>query len=294
MVRGIPEIDGRTVGVEVYSVAAMQPADAYFTLLHAIKTKPDMIVLSLNPVWTLDPIATHQWMQLDSNAARQILTKPNAWPIGAALLSPSDLMWSLASELEPFKDRSSYSDDIHSLVDDFGPLDRSDLTRAAATQRKDRYQQVLSTPAVGFWFTYRLHLGSFAHPARQWAQWIAQSNNGKHALNNMLLQATAKALRDSKIPSYVYLAQVSRTFLEQRTFDRAIAGVERQLEQLRDDFTAPTILYQPKTATRFVRGQLIFRNADPVHLKSAGAMGPYLAKQLCRLTFQVDLPTSCT
>jgi hypothetical protein len=295
--QSLPEIDGRKVAGEVYYFPAMRLADAYFALLDAIKTKPDMIVMSLNPVWTLDPIATQQWTQLDPKAARQLLTKPNAWPIGASLLSPSDLMWGIASELQPIKDRSSYSDDIHSLVDDLGPLDRSDLARATGAQQQSLYQQILSRPPPNFWFPYRLHLTDRVPNARGWARWIAQSNTGENALNKMLLRATATALRDSKIPSYVYLAQINRRFLtESKAVGNAIAGVERQLKQLRGDFTGPAILYRPKTATRFVRGQLAFRNLDrdPVHLSRADAMGPYLAKQLCLLAMQVGDQTTCT
>jgi hypothetical protein len=293
VVRSLPKIDGRTVVVDVYDLPAMRVADAYFALLDAIRSKPDMIVMSLNPVFTLNPIAAHQWMQLDGDAARQLSTHPDTWPIAASLLSPSDLMWGVASKLQPFEDRSSYNVDIHDLVDDLGPLDRSDLTRATAAQHQQPFEQALGRPPVNFWLQHRLHLGTALLNSAGWARLIAESNKGTNALNKMVLRATARALRSSKIPSYVYLAQVNRRFLAtNHAFAHAVGEVEGQLRDMRKDFVGPGVIYRPETATRDVRGSLTFVNFDAVHLSTAGAMGPYLARELCRLARQVG--TTCS
>jgi hypothetical protein len=290
--RPLRGINGRRIAVDVYLLDAMRIADIYFALLDAMESKPDMIVLSLNPLLALNPLATHQWKNLDSGAALQLLSKPPSWPLAAMLLSPADLAWGVADKaFRPLKDRNYYSDRIHRIVDDFGPLDRAGLPAASAAQKPTQYQRVLSGPTVNFWYQYRLHEPLAHRSPRQWAQWFDASNQGKSELNKIILRAIARELRDSKIPSFVYDAPVSGHLLRtSKALDAAVGGIERQLEDLRGSFTAPNILYQPVTATRLVPSLQFF---DIMHLARAGAMGPYLAGELCRLVAQVGYRSNC-
>jgi hypothetical protein len=291
----LPTIDGRKTVVDVYLLNAMRVADNYFTLLDAIASKPDMIVLSVNPAWAMSPIAVHQWTQLDSRAAVQLLSRPASWPIGAEFLSPSDLAWGLAnSAFQPLRNRFYFSQRIHQAVDHFGPLDRAGLPAARATQKPDKAQQVQNMLPVDFWFQYRLHEPRALGPVR-WAQWLQKSNEGNNEIDKTVMRAIARELRRSKIPSYVFVAPVNAGwFALSKPIQTQVGGIEHQLEQLRGDFTAPNIRYQPLTATRFVRG-LLFRYRDLVHLRRAGPMGPYLAGQLCQLLNQVETKsTSCS
>jgi hypothetical protein len=289
----IPEIAGRKPAVDVYFLLDIHIADVYFALLDALETKPDMIVVSLNPVYALNPVAVHQWMQLDSNAARQLLAKPASWPIGAELLAPSDLMWGLGSAaFRPIRDRWYYDARVHSAFDDFGPLDRSDLVTARAQAKPDRYQTTLNAQPSIFFSTHRVGSAS-ADKAEYWARWLALERDGENALNKTILRAIARQLREANIPSYVYLAQVNSAFLAHKSFDRALGNVERQLGDLRHDFASPKILYQSRSISRFL-GPAAFREGDPVHLRQSGPVGPYLAGQLCHLAAQVGVRATCT
>jgi hypothetical protein len=289
--RNLPRIGGRRIGVDVYLINAMRVGDIYFSLLDAIESKPDMIVVSLNPAWALNPIATHQWTQLDSRAAVQLLSEPPSWPLAAKLLSPSDLAFGIGDKaFRPLRERSYYSRRIHNVVDDFGPLDRKGAAQAALAEKPTESQRILGMLTVDFWFTHRFHEPRAVGPVR-WSQWIEKSNQGNSVLNRSILRAIAKELRDSGIPSYVYDAPVNSQWLAtSKPLGAAVRGVEQQLERLRGNFTAPNILYQPITATRSLP-PLVFR--DVVHLKRAGPMGPYLARELCRLVAQVGDGTQC-
>jgi hypothetical protein len=289
----LPKIDGRRVGIDLYAMPGIRLADIYFALLDAIKSKPDMIVIALNPVWVLNPVATHQWTQLDSKAANILIDKPPSWPLAASMLSPSDLVWGWASaHLKAVDDRASYSDDLQNLVKDLGPLDRSKLAEATKAQTPDRTQQVLSESTLAFWFEHRLHEPRASGPD-SWAKWIAESNKGESALNDMLLRAIAQELRAAKIPSYVYLAQVNSGWLTtNNAVESAVGGVEHQLVDMRGSFASENILYQPITASRFVQ-PLVFRPGDPVHMQAAAAMGPYLAEQLCTLVAKTGHHANC-
>ena len=289
----LPMIDGRPLGVDMYFLSGIRIADIYFALLDAIKTKPDMIVVTLNPAWALNPISTHQWTQLDSPAAVQLLSKPSSWPLAASLFSPSDLAWGVVDKaFRPLKDRNYNSQRIHRIVDDFGPLDRNGLREASNAQKPTKSQRLSTMDTVGFWLQYRLHEPRDTQSLTWWAQMFEKSNEGRSALNKIILRAIAKELRDSKIPSLVYDAPVNNQWLARnKALDTAVSGVERQLEELRGSFTARNILFEPRTASRFLP-PLQFR--DMVHLKEAGAMGPYLVRALCRLVAQTGEASSCT
>jgi hypothetical protein len=293
-VKTLPQVDGRAVGVDFYFLPSMRLGDIYFALLDALKTKPDMIVLTLNPVWVLNPVATHQWSQLDANASVALLTKPAAWPIGASLLSPSDLGWGLAdSTLQVIRDKSSYNRTVQNVANDLDFLDESKLAAATKAQAQDRYQQLFTGLSVDFWFRHRLGEGGASTP-EVWAKRMAQSNEGQSALNQMMLHAIATSLRNSKIPSYVYLSQVNSSWFATSTaFTSAVGGVERQLQNARSAFTAKNIHYQPLSATRYVSQQLTFVPDDPVHLRKADAIGIYLGDQLCQLAIQTGHRADC-
>ncbi len=102
-----------------------------------------------------------------------------------------------------------------------------------------------------------------------------QSNEGRSGINKIILRAIAKALRESRLPSYVYDAPVNRVFLEtSKPLDNEVRGIEHQLEQLQPSFSTPNIRYQPLTAGRFVSG-LSFRRQDVIHMRRAEPLGPY-------------------
>ena len=293
VVNELPQIAGRPIGVDMYFLPAMRQADIYFALLDAIASKPDMIVISLNPVWVLDPIATHQWAQLDAKAAKELVGQPTQWPLAASLLSPSDLAFGLAgAAFKPFRDRSYYSTKLQDLVKDLGPLDRSDLAQITKAQKPDRYQALLAVGSPQLLVSVPPARTDAATGPDAWAKWINHSNSGQNGLNKALMRAIAKELRKSKIPSYVYLAQINSGWLAtSKPIQNAMGGVEKQLEDMKGDFNAPNIRFQPLNASRFAQ-PLAFLSGDPVHMRQAGPLGTYIAQQLCRLEAQTG-QTDC-
>jgi hypothetical protein len=187
------------------------------------------------------------------------------------------------------------------VINHLGPLDRSQLGPARRAQQPDTTARVLAQESAEFWFNERLNLApgsDHLHDnqfmgADRWAEWIDASNDVGNALNTRLLRAMGRALETSKVPSYVYLSQVTSSwFANDPTFRRAVTGVEHQLEAVRGAFDARTIRYQPETATRFVSG-LTFVPNDAVHMRQTGGFGPYLAAQLCALEARAGKRAAC-
>lgn len=305
MLPSLPEIAGKQVVIDVYFLPSMRTADEYFALLDAIAEKPDMIVMSLNAVWAMNPVSVHEWSQLDAKAAAALATKPAEWPVAASLVSPSDLGWGIATHLKPFANRSYYSTKIHKIVDELGPLDRTQLAqlRYYASVNADRYQALFTFAPLGFWFAHRYNAcnpSNVAKPpssrcdATGWGRWIDRSNTMDNSLNRTVITAIGRELKASKIPSYVYLSQVNDTWLDRDPVVRAaVAGVERQLRNEAGAFHARNIRFQPTSATRFVTG-LGFLANDPVHIAQAGTLPSYLAHELCALEAQVGKGAACT
>jgi hypothetical protein len=304
LAKTLPEIGNKRVVVDTYDISSMKLGDLYLTLLDALaaKPKPDLVMLSLNPVWVMNPVALQRWPHLNARAALEIAKRPSQWGLGAALLSPSDLLWGLTeSQLKPFQERLYWSNRVHRLVDDVGPLDRSQLRSPSAAVRPDRSQIVLGQQAITFWAAYRLHL--IPHRAfgtlrqvpvgpDQWARWVNLSNHGDNQLNAALLRAIGADLRASGIPSVVYLAQANRVWLASNpAFAHAVAGVEQQLEGFRGTFDARNVLYQPRALSHFVT-DLVYK--DETHISGVGTIGPYFASQVCRVLAQVGRGAGCT
>jgi hypothetical protein len=301
LLKSLPEIGKKKVVVDAYDLSGMKLGDLYMTLLDALAAKPDLVMLSLNPVWVMNPVAVHRWPQLDARAALELAKRPAQWPLGAALLSPSDLLWGVVeSKLTPLRERFYWSGRVHTLVDDLGPLDRSHLILGTLARRPDRTQVLLAQQALTFWAAYRLHLfprGDFGTPKQipqgpeQWARWVDVSNNGDNQMNAVLLRAIGAELRDAGIPSVVYLAQANGAWLaSSKSFARAVAGVERQLAGFRGAFRARNVLYQPQNLSHFISG-LVYQ--DEAHITNAGTAGPYFASQVCRVLAQVGRGAGC-
>ena len=288
--KALPQIAGRPVGVDLYFLPAMRQADLYFALLDAIASKPDMIVMSLNPVWVLDPIATHEWTQLDAKAATQLIDRPAGWPIAASLLSPSDLMWGLAAdafETVPRPCVLQHQDPGRRRTTSAPSTARGwPWPRRANRARTTRH----SVPSAS---------GSSTGSTSPTAPVPRTGPRGSRSPTRETTRSTRcssarprEALRDSKIPSYVYLAQVNSQWLATNPpIRKAVSGVEQQLADVRSDFSAGNIRFQPLNASRFVPG-LVFQRGDVIHIQQPAAIGPYLADQLCRLARQTG-QTGC-
>ena len=56
----IGTVDGERVDIDIYFVNAMRLADEFAAERAAVAAKPDMVVISLNPVWVLNDLAVQR------------------------------------------------------------------------------------------------------------------------------------------------------------------------------------------------------------------------------------------
>ena len=102
----IGAVDGHRVDTDIYFLNAIRLADELSAESAAVAAKPDMLVISLNPVWVLNDLAVQQWGYLDGVLARGSLWPPSSWSVGASLVSPGDVGWrALSSISRPVQQR---------------------------------------------------------------------------------------------------------------------------------------------------------------------------------------------
>ena len=294
--KSLPTIGGRKVVFDIYGFLGMGLGDLHLALLDALAAKPDLVLFSLNPLQVMNPAAMHRLSQLDARGAVEIARRPGEWPLGAALFAPSDLLWGFtASQLTPVRERSYWSTRLHDVVDDLGPLDRSQVAARPSARPPDRAQAILGSDPVTFWLTHRFNVfrdNQFRLlGVKQWTDWFNVSNRGDNQLNAVILRAIGAELRASKIPSIVYLAQVNSAWLAtNQPFARAVRRVERQLRTASGAFDARNVRFQPETLSRFVSGLAFI---DGVHVTDTGTIGPYLAAQVCQILTRIGQGTGC-
>jgi len=97
----IKTVDGRRVSTDIYYLNAIRLADQLAALSTALASKPDLVVVSLNPVWVMNDLAVQQWDYLDGELAQHSAWPPSRWPVAASLVSPGDVGWKLLSGVSP-------------------------------------------------------------------------------------------------------------------------------------------------------------------------------------------------
>jgi hypothetical protein len=97
----IGKVDGRRVSTDIYYLNAIRLADQLAALSTALASKPDLVVVSLNPVWVMNDLAVQQWGYLDGELAQHSAWPPSRWPVAASLVGPGDVGWKLLSGISP-------------------------------------------------------------------------------------------------------------------------------------------------------------------------------------------------
>ena len=117
----IDSVDGKRTATDIYFLNAMRLGDELSALHRALASKPDLVVVSLNPVWVANDLAVQQWGYLDGLLARGSLWPPCGWPVAASLVSPGDVGWKgLSSLFGSIDDRLYWGTEL--TGEDRGPL----------------------------------------------------------------------------------------------------------------------------------------------------------------------------
>lgn len=286
----LPRIDGKPVQVHMYLMEASRAFDLLAATADAVATKPDLIVLDLNPLWLFNPNAIQSWDNLNPAVARDLASDPGNWPLLGALYSPSDFALSLASgHLASIRDRWSYAKKLRAAVDRLAPNPAP--PPAPGGPRPAGLELIATMPEPqNFWNYYR-NLPRDITKAERYPAAMRQAVTDGSSLTDLIVAQMLKKLGDSKIPAIAYMSAVNPANLADPAVNAALHRVETHLQDIADDHRSPTLLVQSRSGSRLVH-PLEFR--DMAHLTYAVPMVSLLATMVCSHLTALDPATRCT
>lgn len=145
----LKSVDGRRTRTDIYFLNALRLADELAAVKRAVAAKPELLVISLNPVWVLNDLAVQQWGYLDGLLARGSVWPPSSWPVAASLVSPGDAGWKALSGVSgPVNDRLYWGTDLIGRTADLSFLDDVEGGKEPPLTGLGRLAQ---KSAVNFW-----------------------------------------------------------------------------------------------------------------------------------------------
>ena len=284
----IPRIQGRDVYVDMYFLSGARSVDVYAATQAAIAAKPDLIVLSLNPVWMFNDRAIQSWPNLDGIVATRGISDPGAWPLLASLVSPSDLALGEASRRLPaIRDRWSYAVEVRKQVGRLSPLDTSTPPPRSKPSELGRIA-AMGRP-LEFWSKYRPTSKAGVSLADRQLAFLAGGDPGTPSVNQLVTDRTLAALAASGIPTYVYVDAINQTALRDPRVDAQLKRIEDGLKTIVDKHVSPNITVRWQSAARTLP-PMEFN--DLAHIADDRPIAYYLARELCDRLKASDIP--CT
>ena len=286
----LPVVDDRPVAIDMYFLSGMRVLDEYAAVLTALEDEPDMIVVTLNPIWALNDRAIQGWDNLDGRLVELLWNDPSRWGMLASLASPGDAFWALSNQLDVFEDRYHWglrwTDRFAgSSLLELGPPpedpgEPSELDAIAAMQIP-----------IFFWDAYAGVVGDHVTGADRQAAVFEYVTDSDSRLNEIAVGGILQAVDDSGIPAYVYVAQFEEQALEAATVDKAFERVEARLAELGEPHrNSQTLTYQPESLVRMVEG-LEFR--DPIHIFDVTPVRDHLLVELCAVIASTGWSSIC-
>lgn len=274
---------GGTPRVLDYALNAQRIFESWICTVDALRRDPDLVVVTLNPLFVYNTRAPLFRRALLGAAAQRLVWTPQAWPELLAFAEPSDLAWAaLASVFPAVRDRAVLGGRFArapSLLRLHAPAEGAafDALRARRARRGvEAYDQPLQ-----FWeaAAQRRRGG----PALDWQEAILlhHQDTARGSANDRLLDQLLGALADSGVPSLVYVAPVAPKVRSDARMRAAIEAIETRLAEKRARFGSPRLRIVSDNPSHALAGM---RFADLVHLEDeSGALPAWLADQLLAL-----------
>lgn len=276
--------DGASADVDIYFLEATRVVDLYAATLAAIAEKPDVLVVTLNPILVSNGAAVQTWDNLDGLLVRRAVTRPTALPVAAALASPSDVAWGLfAGAFEVVEDRWYWSNRLYdrptvgSLLEPAMPdsSDVGELQRVAD----------LSLP-IDFWMAYGDIGGDGSRLGRQLAL-LEMADRYDDRVNRATLARLFEAIAGSDVPAVLYVPPVRTDVDAAPWLGSELARIEGGLDDLRSRLGEGPVSFSA-TPLPIDAGALDF--VDLLHVRNGTPVADEIATRICELLASLDGP----
>ena len=284
----IRSVDGRPTTTDIYFQNAMRLGDELSSLRRALEAEPDMVVVSLNPVWVLNDLAVQQWSYLDGLLARGSMWPPSSWPVGVSFVSPGDLGWKgLSRALTPVDDRLHWGSQLTRSTAGLSFLQKVEGgTEPAATELG---RLALRRP-VDFWHEHHSGLRPGATVAEQQLSILRRGVDSQSGLNRAVLREMLAAVRRAGVDAYFYVPAVAPEVYADPEGARYIERLRAQLAEAARGQTTARVRFDPQGLQSRVRPA---RYQDIVHKIDPGPEVDVITGDLCGLLEDRDHQTGC-
>jgi hypothetical protein len=289
----IPSINGKPVKIDMYFLSGARVFDLYAATLNALATKPDMLLVDLNPVWLFNDTAITNWTNLNGLTLRYLAQDPKSWPLMAAFDQPQDLALGLASRrLSSVRDRWSLAEEVRDELDRWSPLTIPAKPSGAAPRVDPRSLKGVAamTSPLDFWQTFRPPADPKSDRLVRQLGLLRQSRTDGSILNDLVVNQLLAAMASSKVPAIAYVPPVNPELFSVPGSDEALAAIENHLGQLASQHAASTLIVKNQSAGR---GLPPLRFNDLVHLAEDGPFVTYLSDLICGQLLALHDTTSC-
>lgn len=265
----------------------MRSLESYSAVAAAIEARPGMIVLDINPIWSFspwEPFKRHAALNRGAGLWAQHMT---SWPWLFTIASPANLLWgTLGMQFPAIRDGSAIYAGLSMPEHTQLKLARAKLAPA----KKDDGKVQISLGNIVFWMCFGTEADTCAKVANTGEKkginnklWYREML--KYAIydgNSLSQAATHKSLeilRDSGIPTLVYLAPMAPDVKDDPEAETALAGIRAHLAALAEEYKGTNVHIVPQVPAGLV-SQSDFRDDDGVHLVNPGGFPAYLADEI--------------
>ncbi len=273
----------------LYLIPASRILDTYTMAMDAVVREPDAIVLALDPFWIYNNKAIFYRDPVFNHGAR-LWWNADDWPMQFVLASPGNHLWNiLGQHISLVSLRNDYQVFLIDQLKRLMGKDLKDLSKkTVATAEKSDKPPVKLLQSLRFWLLFRSYDGDLSRMYRDGeinvtgmqAAAISQTDTGAEAWADTLVKRMLMRLKDSGIPTLVYIAPVSPNMTKpQRALDgyASVLRAFRSYKAMHETESFQILVDFPDEVTSSINFQ------DYIHLDKGGVFPEYLSGRVSEL-----------
>ncbi|MFC7594733.1 hypothetical protein ACFQU3_05395 [Terrabacter sp. GCM10028922] len=275
----IGTVDGKELSTDLYYLNAIRLADELSALSTALSSRPDLVVISLNPVWVLNDLAVQQWSYLDGNLARGSLWPPSRWPVAASLVSPGDVGWRALSTVSPslVGDRFEWGVDIAAQT---APWTFLDVVKPKRTPAPTGLAKLATRRPVDFWFSYFEPTNPGTSLTVRQLGIMEREIASRSSINRAVLRQMFEMVRSAGVDAYFYVHPIDPKVYAEPDARRYVASLRAALTEAAAGQTTERLVFDPQGLQDRVAPSAY---RDIAHVLDGTNEAEVLARDLCAL-----------
>ena len=275
--RRIATVDDAKVSTDLYYLNAIRLADELSALSTALSSKPDLVVISLNPVWVLNDLAVQQWSYLDGALAWGSRWPASRWTVAASLLSPGDVGWRMLSAASPslIGDRFAWGTEIGTQTAAWSFLKS---VTPSSTAPPSALARLAERRPVDFFFSTFTPSDPGTGLAGKQLAILERELGSRSSLNRAVLRQMFEMVRTAGVDAYFYVHPIDSALYAEPQGKGYVAQLRAQLAETTAGLTGDHVQFDPQGLQDRVTPS---GYRDIVHVLDGTNEADVLARDLC-------------